>query len=146
MKRALVAGLVVLGVAAGCGGSRHATSLPGLTAKKLAKLEAIVQNDARIDGDAHPLSVMVYASRRHEANVVAGAGTGVLGSQPVYLVVVRGQFVCSTCSGPAGAAPPKGNVITLVLGRSKLQGLDFGIGGQQIDTGALGPGLPVSLG
>jgi hypothetical protein len=120
--------------------------LPGLTAKKLAKLEAIVQNDARIDGDAHPLSVMVYASRRHEANVVAGAGTGVLGSQPVYLVVVRGQFVCSTCSGPAGAAPPKGNVITLVLGRSKLQGLDFGIGVQQVDTAALGPGLPVSLG
>jgi hypothetical protein len=145
MKRALAAGLIVLAVAAGCGGSSHAKSLPGLTAAKLAKLKSIALLDARADGDAHPSSVTVYASRRHEANVAAGAGSGVFGSEPVYLVVVQGKFVCGNCTGPAGAAPPKGNVMTLVLGRTKLQQFDFGIGGQ-VDTGALGPGLPVSLG
>lgn len=147
MRRASLVGTAVVTIAllaGGCGGSRHASSLPGLTAKKLVRLEAIVRNAAKADGDAHPSSVMVFATRRHEANVAAGAGTGVPGSQPVYLVVARGSFVCSDCSGPAGAAAPRGNVITMVLARRTLQGLDSGIGGH-VDTSKVGPGLPLQL-
>jgi hypothetical protein len=148
MKHVLATGIALVSVAliaGGCGSSRRATSLPGLTAAKLVKLRAIVRYAAKADGDAHPSSVMVFASRRHEANIAAGAGTGVLGSQPVYLVVTRGHFICNACSGPANHAPPRGNVITMVLDRRTLHGLDFGIGGH-VDTSRVGPGLPLRLG
>lgn len=148
MKRALALGAALVGaalLASGCASSRHATSLPGLTAKKLVRIEAMVRTTARADGDAHPSSATVFASRRHEANIAAGAGTGVPGVQPVYLVVIHGHFVCKGCSGPAGHAPPRGHVITLVLTRKTLQGLDFGIGGP-VNTSKVGPGLPLTLG
>lgn len=95
-------------------------------------------------GDAHPSSVTVFATRRHEANIAGGAGTGVPGSQPVYLVIARGHFVCSGCSGPAGAAAPRGNVIMMVLDRRTLRGLDGGIGGH-VNTSGVGPGLQLQL-
>jgi hypothetical protein len=111
----------------GSAGSRHhATSLPGLTATKLVRLETIVRGAARADGDAHPSSATVFASRRHEANIAGGAGSGVPGNQPVYLVIIRGHFVCNDCSGPANAVPPRGNVIMMVLDRWTLRGLDGG--------------------
>lgn len=131
-------------LAGGCGSSHQATSLPGLTTAKLARLKVLVSKTAKADGDAHPSSVTVFASQRHKANIAAGAGTGVVGSQAVYLVVIRGHFVCSNCTGPAGHAPPKGDVITMVLDRRKLQGLDFGIGGH-VDTSNVGQGMPLSL-
>ena len=148
MKRALVIGTGLASLAllvGGCGSSSQATSLPGLTGAKLAKLKAIARNAAKANGDAHPSSAMVFASRRHEANIAAGAGTGVIGSQRVYLVVIRGHFVCSGCSGPLGYVPPKGDVITMVLDRTNLQSLDFGIG-SPVDTSKVGPGLPLALG
>jgi hypothetical protein len=146
VRRALVLGPVLAAVAAGCASGPQASSLPGLTPTKLAKIEAMVRRDATADGDANPTSAVVYASRRHEANIATGAGTGVVGEQPVYLVVIQGDFTCTTCGGPPGHTPPHGTVITLVLGREKLNGLDFGIGGQQPDTSSLGPGVPVPLG
>jgi len=129
---------------AGCGGTHHASSLPGLTQAKLTRLEAIVEKTAKADGDAQPSSVMVYASRRHEANIAAGAGTGVFGETPVYLVIMRGNFVCNGCTGPLGAAAPTGDVVTMVVARKTLQGLDGGIGGN-INPSGVGPGLPLSL-
>ncbi len=132
-------------LASGCGSSRQASSLPGLTAAKLAKLKAMVMSAARANGDAHPSGATIYASRRHEANIAAGSGSGVPGAQPVYLVVIRGHFVCGGCSSPGGTAnPPSGDVITSVVDRKTLQDLDFGIG-SQVDTSKLAPGLPLSL-
>ena len=119
--------------------------LPGLTAARLVKLRAMVRSAVKTNGDAHPSSVMVYASRRHEANIAAGAGTGVFGHQPVYLVVARGHFTCSGCGGPGPSTPPSGSVITLIVDRTTLQSLDFGFGGQ-VDTSMLAPGLPLQLG
>src|SRR5579864_6189594 len=126
MRRLATVGTALVSAAllgGGCGSSRHATSLPGLTGAKLVRIKALVRAAAKADGDAHPSSVMVFASRRHEANIAAGAGTGVPGVQPVYLVIVRGHFICNACSGPAGRAPPRGNVITMVLDRRTLQGV-----------------------
>jgi hypothetical protein len=148
MNRACVAVAALVGaslLASGCGSSRQATSLPGLTEAKLMKLAASVKAMAKANGDAHPSGAIIYASRRHEANIAAGAGTGVFGEQPVYLVVVRGQFVCNSCSGPPGHTAPRGNTITTVVDRKTLQGLDFGIGGR-VDTRKLGAGLRLTLG
>ena len=149
MKRVLASVVVLVSaslLASGCGSTRHASSLPGLTPGKLARLTAMAKRAARLSGDAHPSSATVYASRRHEANIAAGAGSGIPGEQPVYLVVIRGNFVCSDCSAPARVlSAPRGNVITMVVGRSTLQGLDGGIG-DQVDTSKLGPGLPLAVG
>jgi hypothetical protein len=150
MNRACVAVAALVGASllvSGCGSSHQAsaTSLPGLTAAKLAKLETSVRSMARVNGDANPTGATIYASRRHQANIAAGAGTGVIGEQPVYLVVVRGEFVCNSCSGPPGHTAPSGNVITSVVDRNTLQGLDFGIG-TQVDTSKLGPGLQLAVG
>ncbi len=154
MNRGLAALVVLVGVflvASGCGSAHQpsgtgsqATSLPGLTAAKLAKLTTLARSTATADGDAHPTSATVFASRRHEANIAAGAGTGVFGRQPVYLLVLNGSFTCSDCTGPPGGAEPKGDVVTLVVDRSTLRGLDFGFGGP-VDTSNVGPGLPLRL-
>lgn len=125
--------------------ARSAGSLPGLTAAKLARLEAMARNAASVEGDSHPSSAVVFASRRHEANIAAGAGSGVPGSRPVYLVVIRGHFTCADCTGPAGAAPPRGDVITMVLDRRTLRVLDGGIGGH-VNTSEVGHGVPLRLG
>src|SRR5262249_3842187 len=124
MFRASVAVAALIGaslLASGCGSSRPASSAAGLTSAKLAKLAASVKSMARANGDAHPSGAMIYASRRHEANIAAGAGTGVYGEQPVYLVVVHGNFVCNLCSGPRGHTAPRGTVITSVVDRKTLQ-------------------------
>ena len=143
MRRALVlAGLVVL---AGCAGTRTATSLPGLDAAKLAKLRAIALSTAKGAKDPHPSSVMVYASRRHEANIAAGAGTGVFGEDPVYLVVLRGDFIVSPEPAPGPMPPHKSNVITFVVTRDTLRQLDYGFGGT-VNTSSVGPGLPLRVG
>jgi hypothetical protein len=148
MNRVLAAVVVLVSaslLASACGSARQASSLPGLTAGKLAELKAMVKRAATVNGDTHPSSATVYASRRHEANIAAGAGSGIPGEQPVYLVVIRGHFVCSRCSSPGGSAVPHGNVLTMVVGRSTLQDLDGGVGGQ-VHTSKLGPGLPIAVG
>ncbi len=146
MRRAI--GLAVaLALLAGCGGSRAATSLPGLTPAKLAKLRALALSVAQNAKDAHPSSVMVFASRRHEANIADGAGSGVVGEDPVYLLVLRGNFVVSFPSAPGPRPPQKATVITDVLTRSTLRELDYGFGdAKNVDTSTLAPGLALSLG
>jgi hypothetical protein len=143
--------LSVAVLAGGCGSSHNATALPGLTPAKLGRLKAIVSTAAKGNGDAHPSSVMVFATGRHEANIAGGAGSGIPGNAPVYLVIVRGQFVCKGCSSPAVPTSsgrswhPRGNVMMMVLDRNTLQSLDGGIGGQ-VDTSKVGPGLQLRLG
>lgn len=78
MKHARVSVVALVGaslLASGCGSSRQASSLPGLTAAKLVKLTAMVRSAARANDDAHPSGATIYASRRHEANIAAGAGS-----------------------------------------------------------------------
>lgn len=142
MKRGLVlAGLLVL---AGCGKTHATTSLPGLDPAKLAKLRALAFSTAKGAKDPHPSSVMVYASRRHEANIASGAGTGVIGEDPVYLVVLRGDFTVSYPSSPGPMAPQKTNVVTFVVARDTLRQLDYGFGGN-VNPSNVGPGLQLRV-
>lgn len=139
---ALVAGSLL---ASGCGSSRHAGSLPGLTAAKLATLTAKARDVAEGDGDAHPSEATIYATVRRESTRAPLLPPP---TQPVCVVVLRGHFVCGFCDLP-GAAPPRGND-TIVFDRKTLQGLAGGVA-KQVDPSALGirrlgPGRPVALG
>jgi hypothetical protein len=145
MRRALAV-VAALGFVTACGSSsRTATSLPGVTPSVLAKLRADALATARFNKDAHPSSVTVYASRRHEANIAAGAGTGVLGEQPVYLVVLEGNFLASYPSAPGPRAPERTRFITMILDRKTLRQLDYGFGGS-VNTSTIGSGLQLRLG
>ena len=149
MRRALTVATAFMSavVVSGCGSSSHqATSLPGLTTTKLEALKAIVRRETRILGDAHPSSAIVFATRWHEATVATGVATSSAGSQPVYLVVVRGHFHCDGCSDASGSGPWSGDILTFVLDRSKLRSRYGGGGVTQVDTSGLGPGLPLVLG
>ncbi len=43
-----------------------------------------------------------------------------------YLIVLRGHFVCDSCTGPAGAKPPRGTIATDVWS-PRAGGTDFGL-------------------
>jgi hypothetical protein len=44
-----------------------------------------------------------------------------------YLIIVRGHFVCDSCSGPAGSKPPKGTIATSVWSIKAGHSTDFGL-------------------
>jgi hypothetical protein len=52
-----------------------------------------------------------------------------------YLIVLRGHFVCESCSRPPGAKPPRGTIETQVWSPT-LGGTDFGL------SDRLGAGMP----
>lgn len=141
---------VLIGLAslvAGCGGSRQATttSLPGLTATKLARLEATVRSEVRVSRDAHPSSVVIFATRLRQADAaepeldVKGHG-----DMPVYFVVARGHFSCYGCSPQSGSGPTSGEFLTFVMGRKTLRPRCCGGISGHVDTTNLGPGLPLA--
>jgi hypothetical protein len=143
MKRLLAVGAASVTAAllvGGCGGSGRVTSLLGLTKSKLAELEATVRTESATLGDAHPSGVMVFATEWHKAAAAAGIDLG--SSRPVYLVVVRGHFSCAGC---AGSAPATADVMTLVLDRKTLLARSGSSFGASVDTGNLGPGMPLVI-
>ena len=149
MKRALAVGVAFVSIAllvSGCGSSRQTTSLPGLTATRLVKLKTIVRVEARTLGDAHPSSVMVYATQAREANIATGSGARNPVRQRVYLVVARGYFSCYGCDPSAGSGPASGEIMTLLLDRETLLGVCCGGLPSHVDTSRVGPGLRLVLG
>jgi hypothetical protein len=94
---------------------------------------------------AHPSSVMVYASQRQQARIAVGARAGVPGSQPVYLVVLRGHFIGPSPPAGGDAGRLEANVITMILDRTTLRQFYYGFG-SHVDTNNVGPGLRLTLG
>ena len=150
MSRPLAVATVLASTAlliSGCAsGGRPATSLPGLTSAKIAKLETLAQAGASGEGDPHPSSASVFAATWHQAIRATGGFVNINGvpDTPVYVLVVRGHFHCAGCS-PDGSAPWRGEILAWVLGRKTLRVLDGGGGLDHIDTSALGPAETLTL-
>jgi hypothetical protein len=73
----------------------------------------------------------VYGPGSRAALVKASSGDVVVESRRerklrFYLVVLRGHFVCKSCSGPAAAKPPHGTIETRVWSPAE-GGTDYGI-------------------
>ena len=68
-------------------------------------------------------------------------GDGVEGDQAVWAIQVEGvaEFVCNSCTGPQGAAAPRGHFQVLILDASTLRTLDFGLSDKAADLSQLGP-------
>lgn len=153
MTRRLGVGTAVVTAAllvGGCGGSRQATSLPGLTAWRLAKLKALAQANATAassyGGSSHVSGAMVYATTYRQALLAMGMKglTAQVDARPVYLVVEHGHFDCAGCQD--GQAPVTGDIAYLVLDRRTLRSLYSAGIGDHANTSRLGPGLPISVG
>ena len=145
---AFVSAVLLVG---GCGSSREATSLPGLTAARLAKVKALAQANATAassyGGSRHVSSAMVYATTYREALLAMGQRglTAQVGDQPVFLVVEHGHFRCAGCDY---SAPVSGDIAYLVLERRTLRSLDPGYSGFIVDhtnMSQLGRGLPLAV-
>lgn len=58
----------------------------------------------------------------------------------VYLVTIKGYFVCNQCSVPPGAHAPTGSYLSLVVNARTFEGTDFGL------SDKAPPVAPASLG
>jgi hypothetical protein len=100
----------------------------------LAELAARV---ATADGDSHPSGAQcVLTTRQPAAETVSGARLSE--NQEVYLVLLRGNFVHTRFTGPSGASPPRGTVITFTADSMTRTIYDYGIGDRVPDLPALG--------
>lgn len=109
-----------------------------------SKIVQLAARYAASAGEPNARSIQHSAkTTRHRANVVAGAGTGILGDEESYLVAVRGHFVAKSASRPglargAVAPAPTGSVLTLVIDALSWQVTDVGIHDNYPDLPALG--------
>ena len=126
---------------AGCGGATAATGRP-VPRSVVPHLTAIAERAARLNGDRHPAWATAVLTTHARALRSATPGDYVPNRHgvPVYLVTIRGQFVCNTCTGPSGAKAPRGAYISLVIDAQTFNGMDFGISPKPP------PVLPASLG
>jgi hypothetical protein len=59
----------------------------------------------------------------------------------VYLVTIKGHFVCNLCSVPAGGHAPTGRYLSIVINAKTFKGTDFGISPKKppVSPASLGP-------
>ena len=77
---------------------------------------------------------------QHAAAVRLTSDAIVSGNNDVWAIQVEGvdEFVCLSCSFPAGAQPPSGRFITLVIDAETFKETDFGLDPDSVDLGELG--------
>jgi outer membrane murein-binding lipoprotein Lpp len=95
------------------------------------KLQDFIRSTIRDSPDGHVTEIDVYGPGTRAALVKASSGdivypTGREATEPFYLIVLHGHFVCTGCSGPAGSKPPTGTIETHVWSPA-AGSLDFGI-------------------
>ena len=97
-----------------------ATASPNLgktqAALPLARLVALAKNSARGLNDARVKTALVIATTKHAAeNWLEPRAISPGGADPrAYLIVLRGRFICTHCSYPAGAKPPRGRSAQII--------------------------------
>jgi hypothetical protein len=141
LARSVALAAAVLTVAA-CGGATAATGRP-VPASAVPRLTAIAERAARVNGDPHPVWATAVLTTHAKALTSATPGDSIPGADgvPVYLVTIRGHFVCNTCTGPPGSKAPTGTYMSLVVGAKSFTGMDFGLGPKAppVAPASLGP-------
>jgi hypothetical protein len=110
-------------------GDTHAVA-DRLPAPLLRRITALARSTARSLGDPSVKTAQVYGPDSRYLLVKASSGDLVQKTvrerKGYYLIVLRGHFVCDSCSGPAGAKPPHGTIATQVWSPTE-GGTDFGV-------------------
>jgi len=141
MKRARwLIGLIPVIAAAACGSAsgtavtashRPAVAEPGqpVPASAVHRLTAIADRAVTLNG-GHPVAWATAVVTTH-AKALTSATPGDTtpgGKAIVYLVTIKGNFVCHLCSVPPGGHAPTGTYLSLVIAAKTFEGTDFGIG------------------
>jgi len=140
MKRArwLICLIPVLAAAA-CGSAggttvtashRPAVAEPGqpVPASAIHRLTAIADRAVTVNG-GHPVAWATAVVTTH-AKALTSATPGDTtpgGKAIVYLVTIKGHFVCGLCSVPPGAHAPTGTYLSLVIKAKTFVGTDSGL-------------------
>jgi hypothetical protein len=114
-----------------------AVSFPQATGANVPALSALRQTareQAHAEGDPGAHAAVVVRTTRD----AAASPDIVYSDQPVYFVVLHGDFTCGPCSRPPGASAPAGTMLSFATDLSGRMILDFGIGRQVPDVAALG--------
>jgi len=130
------------------------SSLAGLTStvvrpghpvpsRAVRRLTAMADQFVKIDGD-NPVQWAIAVVTTHAQAlraVMPGESEPLGGAVVVYVVTIKGRFVCNTCKGPSGSPAPTGTYASFVLGANGSSEGDFGLGNQPpaIPLSRLGP-------
>jgi hypothetical protein len=133
-------GLIPVLVAAACGSAsgtavtgthRPGVAEPGQPVPALAvhRLTAIADRAVTLNG-SHPVAWATAVVTTHaKALTSATPGDTTPGAKAiVYLVTIKGHFVCGLCSVPPGGHAPTGTYLSLVIDARTFEGTDSGIG------------------
>jgi hypothetical protein len=126
-------------LAARPGGASPPSSTPaGTTSRTPPFLVSLTARTAANNCDAQPDGASYVWTTRQKAEAMSG--DGVDSNQPVYLVLLRGDFVDYYAHGiyRTRDAFPRGTAITFTVDAAKRGILDFGIGSQEPDLAQLG--------
>jgi hypothetical protein len=140
MRRAplWLAGLIPVFVAAGCASAngtpvtsyRPSVAEPGrpVPAAAVHRLTAIANRAVENNG-GHPVVWATAVVTTHaKALTSATPGDTAPGARTVvYLVTIKGQFVCNLCSVPPGGHAPTGTYLSLVISARNFAAADSGI-------------------
>ncbi|MGN6678625.1 MAG: hypothetical protein ACTHKL_12745 [Streptosporangiaceae bacterium] len=109
----------------------------------VSRLTEIAKHAARANGDQHPKWAIAVLTTHEQALRSATPGDTVANRRhvAVYLVTIRGRFVCKTCSVPPGAKAPKGRYISIVVDAKTFKDMDFGLSqkASMVSPSSLGP-------
>jgi len=133
----LAGALAVVAVVTTIGRSSTAdAAVEATAAPPPAFVVAAAKRETAVLGDPDPTSAQ-YVLTRHRAAVQASSAATVTRNQPVYLIVLTGQFK----TGPVGPAPGRvvtGTFATEVLDARTGRDTDFGIGSRRVPIRSLG--------
>jgi hypothetical protein len=136
---ALIAAVMIV---AGCGAATASAGRP-VPKSAVSRLVKIAKRAARVNGDRHPLWATAVLTTHEKALLSATPGDTVSNRRHalVYLVTIRGHFVCNLCSVPSGGKAPRGRYISIVLDAKSFRGMDDGISPKPppVDPASLGP-------
>lgn len=124
-----VLGAIGIGVGAEAAACSHAARpahehVATVSAQVRDRLRSLARSFAEQNGDPGLDRATVLLTTRERA-----AGGDIVGSdQPVYLVVLRGHFVCRLlCQSTPAARPVRARFVTISIDRATLQGTDWGV-------------------
>jgi hypothetical protein len=112
---------------------------------ELAKMKSVALQVAAATGDPHPESARAYPTSRSTANKVASFGASADTDEPVYLIVVHGNFNATSLPLPGGAPAPTGSIETIVWDPARDVITDFGIKNRVPNAATIGEGFDLGL-
>jgi len=124
--------------------ARPLTARPGQPVPLSAVQRLTTLTDGAVKGNGdHPVqwATAVVTTRAKALTAATPGDVEPGGATVVYLVTVRGRFVCGSCSRPPGARAPSGTYLMLIIIAKTFRGSDFGLlrTAPPVSASSLGP-------